>query len=224
MWNALLLPLAALGYDAIAVDLPGHGESDPLPGTPSIDAYADTVAGVADELRLDSYHLVGHHTGVAVALALAARHRDRVEKIVGWGVPLGDEEFKERLATEPAPTYDADGVEILARWRRIWEYAVEPSSRSSVVVRTMAETLMTAERRAEAHNALGHADIEGLIRGLSVPMLMLAGTREILWQATIQAAELSRLATYRELGDHGFFVVDEATEEFADAIDEFLRS
>jgi len=223
MWDALLTPLATRGYDVIAVDLPGHGTSDPLPGIPSIEGYAEGVAVAAEALGLDSYDLVGHHTGVAVALALAANYRDRVGRIVGWGVPLGDEEFRTRLALEPAPTYDAEGVEILARWRRIWDYAINRSLRPHVAVRTMAETLLTDERRAEAHNALGLADMEAWIRNLEVPMLMLAGTREILWQATIQAAELSPLASYRELGDHGFFVADEASDDLAAAIDEFIR-
>jgi pimeloyl-ACP methyl ester carboxylesterase len=72
------------GLDRVArvltPDLPGFGDSAPLPVAPeaaTIEAYARAVLAWADGLRLDSFALAGHSMGGYVALALAhlAPHR-----------------------------------------------------------------------------------------------------------------------------------------------------
>ncbi|MFL5846424.1 MAG: alpha/beta fold hydrolase [Solirubrobacteraceae bacterium] len=221
MWDPILPMLAARGYSAIAVDLPGHGMSDPLPEKPSVEDYADSLEDLLTGLGIARCHLVGHHTGVAVALSFAARHPRRVGRIAGWGIPLLDEETARAMATEPGPRYDRDGGEVIARWKTYWKYAREGSP-PGPIVRSLTEVLLTGDRRADAHNALGEADVETLLREVAVPMLSIAGTREMLHAASVRAAELSPLIEYRELGDSGFFVVDEEPEAFADAVAEHL--
>ena len=56
----------------LAVDLPGHGDSDDAPA-PSLAHYADATAGVIDALGARPAIVVGHSLGGAVAVALAAR-------------------------------------------------------------------------------------------------------------------------------------------------------
>lgn len=224
MWEAVVPLLAGRGYDVIAVDLPGHGMSDPLGPEPTIDDYADAVAASLVELGVERYHLVGHHTGVAVALSLATRHGEHVERIVSWGVPMMDAAGAERLATEAGPEYDREGNELLARWRRLWGYATSDAALPHVAVRTLAEVLLTGDRRPEPHRALGRADVAGMIRALRVPMLALAGTNEMLRAESEATTQLSPLVSYRELGDNGFYVPDEAPEELVEAIDAFLSA
>jgi pimeloyl-ACP methyl ester carboxylesterase len=72
-------------YQVLAIDLPGYGESDrPSPKTFAYDypAFAHVVAEVLDQLGLPRVTLLGHSMGGGVALTLAARSPERVERLV----------------------------------------------------------------------------------------------------------------------------------------------
>jgi pimeloyl-ACP methyl ester carboxylesterase len=77
-----LMPYLAPHYRAIAVDLPGLGESRPLPQPASIDAIAGCLVAMLDALELDSVDVFGMHTGNKVAAALAAGWPERVGRLV----------------------------------------------------------------------------------------------------------------------------------------------
>ena len=66
-------PALARHFDVIAVDLPGFGESAPLPGEPSPAALAAAVAGLLDELGVPRPHVAGNSLGGWVAMELARR-------------------------------------------------------------------------------------------------------------------------------------------------------
>ena len=76
-------------FNALAVDLPGHGRSagDPLP---SCAAYADWITRLLDELAVQQVVMVGHSMGSLVALETAARHPKRVTKLalIGTSTPM----------------------------------------------------------------------------------------------------------------------------------------
>jgi len=65
----------------MAIDLPGHGESDSI-RTASVEEYADTVAKFLKVLGSGPVIVVGHSLGGAVAIALAARRPDTVSALV----------------------------------------------------------------------------------------------------------------------------------------------
>jgi pimeloyl-ACP methyl ester carboxylesterase len=68
-------PLVAREREVIAVDLPGFGQSPRGPST--VLGLADAVAGLADELGLDGWHVAGNSLGGGIALALGASGRVR---------------------------------------------------------------------------------------------------------------------------------------------------
>ena len=72
-------PTLAAHHDVIAVDLPGHGESDPPPdhGDHTPLGYAVALAALLDELGLDAVHAAGVSVGGWTALELAKLGRAR---------------------------------------------------------------------------------------------------------------------------------------------------
>ena len=71
-WGPVLDGLAA-EREVIAVDLPGFGETPPLPGKVSIEALADAVTGFLEEQDLVGVDVVGGSMGARLALELARR-------------------------------------------------------------------------------------------------------------------------------------------------------
>lgn len=86
---------------AVALDLRGHGDSDPADdGDYSIPALAGDVAAVADELALRRFVLAGHSLGAAVAIEYAGRHPERVAGLLLVD-PNGDQTRVPREQMEP---------------------------------------------------------------------------------------------------------------------------
>jgi pimeloyl-ACP methyl ester carboxylesterase len=74
---APVLPRLAAHHELIAVDLPGHGDSDRPPddGDHTPLGYAATLARFLDQLDLDAAHVAGDSVGGWTALELAKRGR-----------------------------------------------------------------------------------------------------------------------------------------------------
>jgi pimeloyl-ACP methyl ester carboxylesterase len=71
-------------FRIVAVDLAGHGVSAaPSPPLESIEAFADGVIAVADELRAKDAVLIGHSMGGAVAIEAALRLGPRCSFVLG---------------------------------------------------------------------------------------------------------------------------------------------
>jgi pimeloyl-ACP methyl ester carboxylesterase len=71
-WDPVVPALAGL-FDVLAIDLPGFGDSGPMPPPtePAPAALAAAVAGLLDDLGITSPHIAGNSLGGWVALELA---------------------------------------------------------------------------------------------------------------------------------------------------------
>jgi pimeloyl-ACP methyl ester carboxylesterase/CRP-like cAMP-binding protein len=83
-WYAMspLLWLLSQRFRCIAVDLPGYGQSLPLPKRATISAYADLLAELIAQVSDGPVVLVGHSMGGMTSIALALRHPVLVERMV----------------------------------------------------------------------------------------------------------------------------------------------
>jgi pimeloyl-ACP methyl ester carboxylesterase len=116
-WDRVMPQVVETGRRAIAIDLPGFGESDRPRRSGYFDPerpfYAPFVAAVLDALEVRRAHLVGHSLGGAVAYTAAVWRPERTRSLTliapgGLGATLA-REF--RLLTLP-------GMEWLARLGR----------------------------------------------------------------------------------------------------------
>ena len=80
-WKAVVDELATR-CTVVAVDLPGHGRSEPLPGDSSIGTYANALRDLLDELGHRTATVVGHSLGGGVALQFAYQYPQRCERLV----------------------------------------------------------------------------------------------------------------------------------------------
>lgn len=81
-WKRVLKHLNQTLWKAIPLDLPGWGESAPLPDDVApVDFEALAVESVVKQATSQAVHLVGHSSGGTVALAVALRHRVSVRSL-----------------------------------------------------------------------------------------------------------------------------------------------
>lgn len=88
-WRPQVAALAAAGCRACAFDQRGYS---PRARPAEVEAYRSPeltadVLGVADALGFDSFHLVGHDWGGAVAWQVAGRHPDRLRTLTVVSTP-----------------------------------------------------------------------------------------------------------------------------------------
>lgn len=91
-WASLVAGLT--GYRCIALDRPGCGLSDPLPGRltdiAAMEAFADDlVVDVLDAMGIDQANVVASSLGGYLGLHAAATHPNRVNRLMLFGWTLG---------------------------------------------------------------------------------------------------------------------------------------
>lgn len=84
LWRPLLSALAA-GHTLVRYDERGCGLSEHAVDRFDVDAWVDDLAAVVDALGLERFALFGQSQGAAVAIAYAARHPQRVSRMVLYG-------------------------------------------------------------------------------------------------------------------------------------------
>ncbi len=116
-WRGVLPAVAAAGRRAIAIDLPGFGESDPPRRARHFDPadpfYAPFVFATLDALGIERAHIAGHSLGGAVAYTAAVTRPERLVSLtlVAPGGLVRALVRELRVLTLP-------GMGLLAKWRR----------------------------------------------------------------------------------------------------------
>jgi pimeloyl-ACP methyl ester carboxylesterase len=84
VWTLQARYFAHHGFNAVAIDLPGHGRSDG-PVRPTIEDVADSVSGVIETLGVDQATIIGHSMGALISLETACRHPSKVRQLALLG-------------------------------------------------------------------------------------------------------------------------------------------
>ena len=88
VWQQQSRALAHHGCNVAAVDLPGHGESEDVPGLESMADYTAWLLAFLDATGWRQAVVVGQSLGGSIAVELAAEHPGRVAGLVLIGVGL----------------------------------------------------------------------------------------------------------------------------------------
>ncbi len=122
--GAFSIPMAtrlAKNFTAIAVDTPGYGLSDPLPGGykgPALDDYLSPLVALLDSLGIEKAAFYGNATGAEIAHIFAAAHPERVAVCMLDTAGDVSDEFVDTLTEGyfPDTTPRRDGGHLLTHW------------------------------------------------------------------------------------------------------------
>ena len=177
-WNefAPALPLIGARYRAIAMDTVGFGDSDPLPfAQNSIEAWAACAFDLLDALELPSVAVVGHHTGAAIAVEMAAANPSRIAAMVLSAPPYVDAARRARYVGKPVideVARNADGGHLLALWQmRRPDY---PTGDIDLLEHFMVDALKAGPMAAEGHRVVSRYVMETRLPLVRCPVQVIA--------------------------------------------------
>ena len=234
MWEAVLPIFGELGYRAIALDIPGHGNSDPPREKPDGTEYARRIDEAAQLLKLGKYSVLGHHFGATVAEWVAVNHANNVKKCIFYGLPILDEKWQAEMAHAEPRRFDRTGETM------VWFLGVRsdlsdrnlPLGQKTIfddhmVVRTMIAFLQAGSDWHYAYNLIGTTDHVELGKRIKVPVLFMCFTRDTvpipIWQEKTTFAETFPDWIFTKV-EGGVDFADECPHEFCRIVDEFIRS
>ncbi len=180
-WTPQLKQLASAMH-LVAVDLPGHGDSDtPAEALPeaALDHYAEAVHGVVEALDKGRVFIVGHSLGASVAIRVAAQAPRRVKGLVLISacarLPEHNNAVDAWLAALPPPLR-----QLLAMGGTRAALFGAGASRASVEQAMRDLEACPAEVMRADIAAAKAMDVEQDARNLEAPTLILCGRDEML--------------------------------------------
>jgi pimeloyl-ACP methyl ester carboxylesterase len=231
-----LTPALVRRYRVLALDLPGHGGSAPLPAAESLTPFADVVVAVAEREALLPAGIVGHSLGGVVALRLALRHPDAVEALllaasagISSGTRAREVAVTTLVLTRPA-RLAAPFRRLIARhaWLRYLVFGFfevsDPAALSPAAVDGFLAGPALHTDVLSAGRALVADDPRVDLGAVRCPCLVLAGARDRMVPVEDAVEYARRLrAPLRIVPDCGHLVIGERPDACVEAIDELLR-
>ena len=212
-------------FRVVAIDLPGHGASDDPDHELSVDEYTEAVLEVLDALKLERVHALGHHGGAYIALNLAHRRPDRVDKTVFSGEgKLSPSEIDAILGTPMSRDLPLDEPgEFLQKTWSVYRKMSAPGTTLAVTYKPFLVSLDGRTRPYDMHFSVLRWDADEVLSGHRKQTLLIRGEHDS-YSGDVDAVHAilsdSELAV---IDGGGAWLFYEQPEACADLIREFLK-
>jgi pimeloyl-ACP methyl ester carboxylesterase len=209
-------------YRMVALDTPGFGQSFFPPQAATTAYYVSALFEALTNLGIEAFHAVGHHTGAAIAVEMAATAPERVKSLILEGpVWLSPEERQHWLDTAIDPmVIRGDGSHLAKIWDRV--VGLDPDHPADLCHREALDTLRAGERWHEAYIAVFRQDSYGMFSKVRCPMLLLCGENDVLYPYFRPVCEAYPEARSAVLPGCGVYALDNCAERLASEIESFL--
>jgi len=227
-WRYEIAALVAAGYRTIAWDAPGYGLS-PLPAEYSIEAVGEAAIALFDATCGERNVVIGHSMGGLIAPRVAAARPQAVDAVVisaslaslGQGGSAFADDFME-MRVPPLRAASNVGEVAMPLLRSMFAPgAAGPAV--DLVLEVAAQT--PAQTFIEAMLAIARYDGEPIVRGLSQPVLCVAGGHDPVGRPALVEA-LSRMIACGEFTlfeDAGHYPFAECQPAFDARLHAFLQ-
>ena len=176
-------PLGAT-HRFVALDTPGFGMSYRPTAPYDLADWAQVVLEAADALGTDSFHLLGHHTGAAIAIAVAAAAPERVSSLAMIGpLVLAPAERAEWEASVTGLVIDEAGSHLATVWRQVATIDGDPLAYPPDLAlrqREAVDKLAAGERWHEAYLTVFRTDLGAQLASTVCPTVLFSGVADVL--------------------------------------------
>lgn len=216
--------LAHLGFRSVAVDMPGHGMSDPPPGQPTIEGFAENLLPLLAYLHIGQVVIVGHHTGSAIAASFAAHHPDRVRAVILHGSPYFT--AAEIAIFESAPPFDRTPREDghhMTQWFQM-HFAGDPTPDTPANLESRTWMLITKFLMGKeiARYAVFHHDMRPDLLAIRARTLVLTDSHDPIHPADVRVAALRPDFTYEVFSPDGGMAMMNEPRRWAGVVADFI--
>jgi pimeloyl-ACP methyl ester carboxylesterase len=223
MWRAVLPALSASRL-VVAPDRIGFGDSDRLAARMPFPEYASATLDALDAVGIETFDVLGIHTGACEAVELASAHAARVRRIAVVALPALDEAEREQFKSDygPPPEPREDGSHLQEIWA--WWRDADPSVQwpAELVQQRVLDHLRAGPDVWWTYHAVFDYPVGERVGLIRQPFVVFA-PHDDLWEPTSRAAALlPAQARFVELPHLGYEIFTLAAEEMAARVLAFL--
>lgn len=218
-------PFLAEGRRVIALDTPGYGESDSPPEPPTILDYTDAIPALFDGLGINKADVLGHHTGALIAGAFAARHPEKMTRLVLHGAPVySAAERAQRLNNKHFDqTPKEDGSHYVDYWNRL-KRIIGPNAKLSGLHMSVLSFFSTGLNEWYGHAAAFGYDFDADIPSIACPTLILSNTKDMLAPHAERLRALRPDFDYAEISGGSSNIIFDEPERWAFPVAKWLNT
>jgi pimeloyl-ACP methyl ester carboxylesterase len=217
-------PVLGKHYQVLAIDLPGHGASDDPPRELEMDDFTRATLALLDALDISHLSILGHHGGSSIAIDIAARQPERVNKVIlsGCGIRT-PEEVQALLAARTTRNLAIrnDGEFLIDTWKRYVELT-GPETTAETTFIPFLESLRARLRPYDAHHAILRWDRKPVLSRMQCAVLLIQGQLDDFVNRQAELLDLIPNSTRHVMPGCGAFMYFEQPAEIAGVIREFL--
>ena len=222
-------PLLATDARTVAMDMIGFGLSPSVPKPQTIEGMAEAAFALLDALGIETTVVLGHHTGGAVAIEMAAARPERIDGLVLSSAPFTDAGFRRGRANgvgvDEAETRD-DGSHLITLWNQRFPHY--PASRPDLLNRFIRDALAPGVDPAEGHRACARYVMEDRLPLITAPVHLIGATADpfaLPDVARLRAGLTSASRVETTLIEGGTVsLMEQKPDEVAEAVCRLLRS
>jgi pimeloyl-ACP methyl ester carboxylesterase len=226
-WGDTADALAEAGYDAIAIDMRGAGDSDKPPGPYSIEAWSADLIALLDALRIDRAALVGHSVGCMVVEHAALALEDRCSAVAMLGGAIRWADGFESVLTERAELARAGRMDEIAEAVAAAGFSEQAHAERPELIKAFMERFSAADPEGYAESALATARGTMLEpENVRCPALAFAGAQDVVTppDASKEVAAAMPHGEFATVSGGAHWCLVELPEKVSERLLSFLRA
>lgn len=212
-----LIPYLAKEHRVIAMDTIGYGNSDKPRRIFRIEDFSQSIAHFLDAVDIEKTSVFGNFTGATLAIEMATKYPDRVDKLVIAGVILYPTE-----QYVPDMPVTEDGSFLMKLWESNFQFPRTFVSKEAAF-RMFVSSLMAGEGQGGACHAVTASDNSVKMPLIKSPTLIVSGDKDYFFENVEQAQQLIPRCKTSIIEGGGFSVAYQKPAEFAAVVIDFLR-
>jgi pimeloyl-ACP methyl ester carboxylesterase len=183
-WVFQMDALLGAGYRVLRFDNRGVGKSSKPEGPYTSRMLADDAKGLADELGLRGFHLMGVSMGGMIAQEYAIAYGDDLKTAAFACTYAAPGPFCSRMFSMWRDMAPVNGVPFIMRDVTLWAFTVPFFEEREDELREFEEGMASLDMPTDAYlaqlNVIQQHDTTGRVGQIGVPTLVLAGEEDIL--------------------------------------------